>query len=74
MTSLVAELSAARNDTQAMAERLFSRDERIEELKAELEKAREESAAQKQHIARLKVQLSRPVRQLAKKALGRRHG
>lgn len=81
MNALVAELASARDDAEALAKRLFRRDTVIEELKQDLQKAQEEAAssrgvvaAQQRHIDRLKAQLRRPVRQLAKKALGRGNG
>lgn len=81
MTTLVAELASARDDARVMAERLVERDIAHDELQSQLAEAQaahtealETINAQKRHIERLKKQLSRPVRVLAKKALGRGHG
>ncbi|MFD0866213.1 hypothetical protein ACFQ06_10400 [Tessaracoccus lubricantis] len=81
MTTLVAELASARDDARVIAERLVERDIAYDELRdklSEQEAVNRESletiAAQKRHIERLKKQLSRPVRALAKRALGRGHG
>ncbi|MBB1510696.1 hypothetical protein ACX1DX_11735 [Tessaracoccus sp. Y36] len=81
MTTLVAELESARDDARVMAERLVERDIAHDALRDQLaaaEASQKESAeviaAQKRHIERLKKQLQRPIRVLAKKALGRGNG